>query len=364
MSRSLSPNPWRNLAGVLAVNTAVGLALFVLLHSWRIRSGVEGFVEVLVRNQIFAHSIGGLCALLIPPVAIRLSRARPWVLWPAYVTFLVGVASAGTLLACLVTAWIGYIPSHAVLKVFLQNLGFTSLISLSIGIASFLFARQQSRQNRIAIALKDQQLAREEAERLAAELQLESLQSRLQPHFLFNTINSVLSLIREDPEAAERMLERLSRLLRFALETQERGTVTLAEELKLVNDYLLIEQARFGARLRFSVDTAESEGQFEIPPFAVQTLVENSMKYVVARRREGGRIEVRVAGIGGRLELEVIDDGPGFTREQITPGHGLDVLERRLRLLYGSDGRMEIGGAEGGRVRLLIPARVPVSVKP
>ncbi len=358
MAQSNVPRPWRSLAGVLAINTAIGLALFVLLHSWRIRSGGEEVVEVLVRNQIFAHSIGGLCALLIPPAAMRLSGARPWLLWPAYVVFLAGVAAAGTLLAVVLTAWIGYIPSQAIPRVFQQNLGFTTLIALSIGIASFLIGRLQDGQSRIALALKDQQLARQEAERLAAEAQLESLHSRLQPHFLFNTINSVLSLIREDPEAAEKMLERLSRLLRCALETQGQGVVPLEEELKLVHDYLLIEQARFGPRLRFSVETADSAGQARIPPFAVQTLVENSMKYAVGARREGGRIAVRAAAAGGVLELEVSDDGPGFTRDQINPGHGLDVLERRLHLLYGDEGRMEIDSGAGGRVRLRIPARV------
>ena len=350
-------SPWRNLAGILAINTVIGLVLFALLHSWRVRGG-EDLFAVLARSQIFAHSIGGLCGLLIPPVAVRLGGSRPWLLWPVYVAYLIAVAAAGTLLACAVNVWFGLFPSGSTLRMFQAHIGFTTLIALCIGIASFLIGRLQYRQSRTAIALKDQQLARQEAERLAAEAQLESLQSRLQPHFLFNTINSILSLIREDPAAAEQMLERLSRLLRFALETRGRGMAPLGEELKLVSDYLLIEQARFGRRLVFSIDAGQAPAEAGIPPFSLQTLVENSMKYAVAARREGGTISVRARASNGAMELEVEDDGPGFSRSQIVPGHGLDVLERRIALVYGGEGRLEIGGrGSGAVVRLLLPVR-------
>jgi len=346
------PVVWRDLLGMVIINTVIGLALFLLLHAGRVRGG--SLIQHLIQNQIYSHSIGTICGLFIPPVAIRLSGRSPWIVWPFFVAYLIVVAGAGTFLAVTIHSLLGYIPPNAVSRVFFTNLGFTTFISLCIGIASLLIGQLNHRQHKTSVALKNQQIAREQAEKLAAEAQLESLQSRLQPHFLFNTINSILSLIREDPASAETMLERLSRLLRFSLETQQRSTVELGEELKLVDDYLLIEKARFGRRLRFSIEADGVPEGVVLPPYSIQTLVENSMKYVISARRDGGEIRVRAGMDNGTLILEVSDDGPGFSRDVLKPGHGLDTLERRLGLLFPGQGGMEIG--PGAMVRLRIPS--------
>ncbi|MGC4052178.1 MAG: histidine kinase [Paludibaculum sp.] len=99
-------------------------------------------------------------------------------------------------------------------------------------------------------------------------------------------------MIRDEPKGAEEMLQRLARLLRYALDSQERSTVSLGDEMKLVSDYLEIERTRFGQRLTFSIDMDHEAMNCELPPYALQTLVENSMKYAVAPKREGGRIGI------------------------------------------------------------------------
>jgi LytS/YehU family sensor histidine kinase len=230
------------------------------------------------------------------------------------------------------------------------------VFTLIVGVTSFFFGSMSHRMEATTVQLRDQQLAKERAEKLASEAQLAALQARVHPHFLFNTINSVLALMREDARAAETMLERLSRLLRFSLETQQQTGIPLEEELRLVRDYLEIEKTRFGERLRFSIDAPEELLGMMVPPYALQTLVENSVKYAVSPRREGARIEVRAARYNGTLALVVKDDGPGFTREAIRGGHGLDTLERRLNALYGKESFLQVSRDGGAVVALRLPA--------
>ena len=146
----------------------------------------------------------------------------------------------------------------------------------------------------------------------ATEAQLASLESRIHPHFLFNTINSVSSLIHEDPDRAERLLERMAALLRFSLDANQSGLVPLEREMKIVSDYLEIEKTRFGDRLRFKVECSPAIAHMGIPPLSVQTLVENSVKFAVAPRREGGQILVRASAENNHLEIAVWDDGAPF----------------------------------------------------
>jgi LytS/YehU family sensor histidine kinase len=181
----------------------------------------------------------------------------------------------------------------------------------------------------------------------------------LQPHFLFNTINSILALLPEDAQRASEMLERLARLLRFALDSQQTPSVRLSDELRLVKDYLEIEQTRFGKRLQYTVESPSDLGGAEIPAYALQTLVENSMKHAISPRRDGGNIAIRVTRSEGALLAEVFDDGPGFSRDALRSGHGLDMLERRLDALHGSQASVEIASnGSGACVRLRIPLMV------
>jgi LytS/YehU family sensor histidine kinase len=234
------------------------------------------------------------------------------------------------------------------------------MVTLMVGSALFLVGHLRAQVEATALELKRHQLERERALKLAAEARLNSLESRLKPHFLFNTINSVLSLIQENPRAAEEMLERLSRLLRSALDAEPARLYELRNELRLVADYLEIEHARFGNRLRFEVEAPEELGSVPVPPYCLQTLVENSMKYAIAARREGGWVRVVVRKEGDGMVLEVTDSGPGFSHHQITEGHGLDTLERRLEVLYGAGAALEVGNEGQGAVRLRLPCEVMV----
>ncbi|HYR43514.1 MAG TPA: histidine kinase, partial [Terriglobia bacterium] len=186
----------------------------------------------------------------------------------------------------------------------------------------------------------------------ATQARLSSLESRLQPHFLFNTLNSISALIPENPAAAERMTERLAALLRFSLDSTDRPTVPLEQELKIATDYLEIERTRFGPRLNYSVDIAADLLRAEVPPFSLQTLVENSVKH------GGGEIRVTARNGNGRLVLNVWDSGTGFSKDAAIPsGHGLDNLRSRLAVLWGSRASLEFHREDSGTsVRISMPA--------
>jgi two-component system, LytTR family, sensor kinase len=197
--------------------------------------------------------------------------------------------------------------------------------------------------------------------RLSAS-QLDSLVAQLHPHFLFNTLQGISTLIHRDPQAADSMLNRLSELLRRTMNRGERQLVTLAEETELVGHYVGIMQVRFGDRLGFELNLEPGTAAALVPHFILQPLVENAIQHGIARRAGAGRVTVRAARVGESLVLSVSDDGPGLRQggqEFPSGGIGLNNTRQRLEQLYGNDQRLTLGPVEGGglRVELAIPWR-------
>jgi LytS/YehU family sensor histidine kinase len=219
---------------------------------------------------------------------------------------------------------------------------------VTIGVGMILFEVQRARVDTLSLALRVKELEHERDRKMALEARLASLESRLQPHFLFNTLNAISALIQEDPDRAERTVERLAALLRFSLDAAEAGLVPLAHELKIVGDYLEIEKTRLGERLAYDVHVEPGVEGSEVPPLAVQTLVENSVKHAIAHRPEGGRIRVDAGAKGERIVLGVWDDGPGFDDAVTPPGHGLDNLRGRLAGRFGERASVTVARLDGG----------------
>lgn len=241
-----------------------------------------------------------------------------------------------------------------------HSLQLTLLLSLIFGISFYFYDYLQGELEATMLQLRHKQLEEERARKLAIAAQLSSLESRLRPHFLFNTLNSIAALIRKNPEHAERMVGQLSALLRFSLATHQRSTTPLRDEIKLINDYLEIEQARFNGRLRFDVEVPAELEVVAVPPFTLQILVENSVKYAVAPRRAGGEIRVSASAEGRTVKLAVRDDGPGFTPEMITDGHGLDNLQACLKALYADQGWLDIqANGHSTTVTVTLPRNLP-----
>ena len=212
------------------------------------------------------------------------------------------------------------------------------------------FRAQESRAMQLEVAAA-------QLETQLANAQLDALKMQIHPHFLFNTLNSISALIQEDPAQAEKLVERLAALLRFSLDSNQQRTVPLEKEMKITRDYLEIERVRFGERLRYSIDLPAALEAIEAPPLAVQTLVENSVKHAIAPRREGGEVRITARLDNDNLCLEVADDGPGFARDALVAGHGLDTLHARLLALYHDRAALDITSRDGRTVvRILLPA--------
>lgn len=205
-------------------------------------------------------------------------------------------------------------------------------------------------------------LERERALRIAAEARWSSLESRMRPHFIFNTLSSIRELMHHDVADADRMIERFAELLRFSLDAAGSAEVRLDEELHVVANYLAIEQMRFGERLRWSVDFPPALAAAVVPPLSVLTLAENAVKHAVSRRRPGGKVNVQAQRLDDALYVTVSDDGPGFSEFALKPGHGLDLLRQRLHLLFGARARVSIEartGPEGGATVILAIPQSP-----
>ncbi|WP_422011242.1 sensor histidine kinase [Roseateles sp.] len=206
-----------------------------------------------------------------------------------------------------------------------------------------------------------------QAESALAKAELSAISGKLNPHFLFNTLNSLIALTRKDPAAAEDALLKFASMLRYVLDTK-RGAedrVMLSDEVDFLRDYLALESLRLGTRLRVDWDLEERVMADELPPLTLQPLVENSILHAVAPRKGGGRVTItaRRNALNHGLDLAVADDGPGCEPEALEPqpgqrrGVGLAALRKRFALDYDGQARLRIHTAPGAgfRVDLFIP---------
>ena len=194
------------------------------------------------------------------------------------------------------------------------------------------------------------------AEAMAHQARLRALQSQLEPHFLFNTLNAISTLVVEGQNSeAARMIARLSDFLRLTLETTDTPEIPLADELEFVRRYLEIEQVRFGASLRVSIDAEPEAMRGMVPALLLQPLVENAVKHGVLTSEQGGRVSVTAGRNNGALRLCVADDGPGMPQNRAAEwGVGLSNTATRLRELYGDSSRFSLDSSSGGGLAVTI----------
>ena len=204
----------------------------------------------------------------------------------------------------------------------------------------------------------------ERHQQLLLKARMDALSSQINPHFLFNTLNTVSSLIRFDPDAARGVVLKLSNILRRLLRKHE-TFVPLREELHFIDDYLDIEVARFGRdNLEIVKNVEDAALEAFVPSMLLQPIVENCLKHGLAPKIDGGRIQLRTTNRDGRLHIEIEDNGVGISEEKMphvyVEGIGLSNVRERLRVLYGADFRLEIVShtGQGTVIRIDIPELV------
>jgi signal transduction histidine kinase len=295
---------------------------------------------------------------IFAPLVFRLARAIPIDrdTWPRAVpihlllSVLVAAIKVATRFALAHT--IPWIPTFAALP---GNLG-----SLPINIAVYWGMVGMTYAFVYHARYRDRELRAAQLESRLTQAQLHTLQTQLQPHFLFNTLHSVSVLIREgENDAADRMLARLSELLRLSLDSISRQEQPLARELEFVAGYVAIQQIRFQDRLTVNSSIDERATNALVPTLVLQPLVENAIRHAIAPRTTGGRLDIIAEVIGAELRLVVADDGPGIPADAdpSTFGVGLGNTRARLEQLYGAAHRFTIANdpAGGLRAEIVIP---------
>ena len=215
--------------------------------------------------------------------------------------------------------------------------------------------------DRLAMRKRQVESRKTQLEHELLKSQLEALQARVNPHFLFNSLNTVATLIAEDPKHAERSVLQLASLLRYTLEASRKKQVRLADEIEAVEQYLAFARLRFEDRLETEIDVDETAQGVPVPPLILQPLVENAVSHGVAARKGGGIVRVGVKRRDDELHLTVEDDGPGPEGSSHSgTGTAEADLKQRLRLLYGARAKFSTGrGKLGGFVvRVTIPAEM------
>ncbi len=232
-------------------------------------------------------------------------------------------------------------------------------ITLPFGAAVYLCVVGIEHATRYFIEAREREVQLARVSEQLASARFAALQAQVNPHFLFNTLNTIAVLVRDnDRQAAVRIIEQLSEVLRSTLSSHRGNEVTLGEELELVRQYVGIEQARFSDRLRPEFQIDDSHLSVTIPSFALQQLVENAIRHGIAKKADAGNLTIASRRVADMLELSVTDDGVGFDSEEALPkDHGIENTRERLRALYGERASLLITRREeGGAIATL---RVP-----
>jgi signal transduction histidine kinase len=347
------------LSKVLAANTLIA-ALYALLAGALI--GWSAVPRSFAITLIYANVIGTSAHVLLGPLRDRLAAHAAWIRWLGVAVTLLAISVFGSLLAGTFAGALGLFGDVPFWVAQRTSLGIAIVLAMTVGMGIAVHESTRARLDEARERLRVRELEIERAHRLATDARLASLESRLHPHFLFNALAAIAGQVREAPDRAERLLVEFADLLRASLDATKRHTVPLGDEIAVVQSYLEIEHARLGERLRAKVEVPEELRAWPVPPLAVHTLVQNSVKHVAAARPAGAEIRVEVRRAGDLLTLSVWDDGPGFDLDAAPAGHGLETLRSRLAVLFGSGAALAAARGDGGaRVTMSLPARPVVA---
>jgi sensor histidine kinase YesM len=338
------------------INLAVAVVVLVQIAGSQI-SSVRGLLHLLAYAMVYANLSGVLGVLIIGGLAERLAL-RKFPLVPFVAVGAMVAIALGCLLAQALLMEIGFVVPAHFWRQYFYTLRVATPLAVVFGLGGLVHASLRGRVQQMEERLHEKEIAEERTRKLAAEARLRSLESRIHPHFLFNTLNAISSLIAVDPARAEQIVCRLATLLRASLDASNQPLIPLREELAMVESYVDIEKVRFGDKLRGAVDVPAELLDARVPPFSVQSLVENSVKYGITPQSGGGEFLVKASADTGSLRIEVQDTGPGFDLAAIRPGHGLDNLVERLNALFGEKARLDVLRRDGNCVVEMVLPRV------
>lgn len=344
---------------LIVTNLAVLMVMLVLLAAGQVR-GTHQFLDTLTYSLIVANLTGAVAMVVMSALLEKLARRRrptmPYAIAGIAVIVALGCLAAQAALVALRFASAAHFWSD-----YVHTLKLATPLAAVFSLGSVAYSSLATRLEMTQLQLREKELAEERTRKLAAEARLHSLESWIHPHFLFNTLNTISALIAVDPTRADQIVGRLAALLRASLDSGNHSLIPLREELSLVESYLDIERVRLGGKLRVMLEVPAELGETQVPPMALQSLVENAVKYGVTPQPMGGEIRIHAAmdaGDPGRKQVRVgvCDSGPGFDPGGIPAGHGLDKLVQRLDALFGEGASLHVLRRDGfSVVEMVVP---------
>jgi sensor histidine kinase YesM len=305
----------------------------------------QSFIINLIVSQSFGISICSIIMFLL------------WIFKPEKSASLAFIFTIGVGSGILIGLQIGPFVLQQIFSIVLkpQDRGLLQTIIIAIAFGSavsyFFYARARLRVSEEEI--QQERIKRLSSEKEALEANLRLLQAQIEPHFLFNTLSNVLSLIDTDPANGKSMLMDLIHYLRTSLSRTLHDPITLDQEIDMIKAYLNIQKIRMGDRLRFKIELPDAVRGHPFPPMLLQPLVENAVKHGLEPKMEGGEIAIRAMEQGDLIRIEVMDTGSGFSSCDKT-GVGIGNVRERIRLLYGEKGRLIVEENKPNGVRAII----------
>ena len=250
-------------------------------------------------------------------------------------------------------SYFGGLDSYQVTKWHLAILIFNLIMLTVISVLCILYFLYTKLSDNLANKIREN----ERLQRLQIESKLAILQSKVNPHFLFNTLNTMMDMVHEDPDKLEKMIFNLSDIYHKVLTLPDRELVQLKDELQLVREYLEIEKTRMVDRLHFNISVEEELSSFKIPPIILQILVENAIQHGISPQKKGGSIDIQINRVDNKVQINVTDDGVGIKRNYLNTGFGIYSIQQRLQLFYDDKATFNISpNPEGGtQVKLEFP---------
>lgn len=341
-------------------STILALVLMLFVHmSLRLPLQPSLLLRNFLVTALFAWAWGTVLMFLWglwSNIPLRINRVQRH--WIAMVLVVLGIFSGSSLVMIVVAKNLGRELMELQRQIVVFNL-FLSLVVVGVMIT---YEQMRVRLEQTLAQLKQKEINEQRLLRLKTQAELSSLQARINPHFLFNSLNTIASLVSVDPSRAETAVEKLSRLLRFSLRSSERRVVLLREEFDIIRTYLEIEKMRLGDRLHYDLLIRGNLDAVCVPGMLLQPLVENSIKHGLARKTTGGHIRVEAWIEGEVCRIIVADNGMGWTRQSRDGGIGLANIRERLDLYFGGRCNLELYNQEGAVVDISFPVEGSCSV--
>jgi sensor histidine kinase YesM len=277
-------------------------------------------------------------------------KGKGWILLLVYYSCNAFGMLMGIELSYLLVSFIFHVPFHFLNHY--QEYRFSGVIVLVVGTIIYFYHAQKGR---METRLKEKELAMAKLVHLKTQAELQTLQSKINPHFLYNSLNSIASLIHEDADKAEDMTLKLSKLFRYSINSQQENMASIKEEIEIVNTYLDIEKVRFGDRINFMMQIAPEVKDLRIPRFLIQPLVENALKHGLNNKADHGVLQIIANRDADNISITIADNGVPFP-DDINMGYGLQSTYDKLSLLYGDNYRIHISNHPQKHIKITIPA--------